>query len=74
MPQPIDLVVDRGVLLDIEVLRGDVGLRLVVVVIADEVLDGVFGKELPELVAELRRQSLVNVLPVPVAPRRVWKR
>ena len=91
--EPVDLVVDRGVLLDVEVLRRDVGLGLVVVVVADEVLDGVLGEELAELVAELRRQRLVvgdhqrraagaarsspaivKVLPVPVAPSRVWKR
>ena len=59
MAEPVDLVVDRGVLLDVEVLRRDVGLGLVVVVVADEVLDGVVGEELPELVAELRRQRLV---------------
>ena len=57
--EPVDLVVDRGVLLDVEVLRRDVGLGLVVVVVADEVLDGVVREELPELVAELRRQRLV---------------
>ena len=59
MAQAVDLVVDRGVLLDVEVLRRDVGLGLVVVVVADEVLDGVVGEELPELVAELRGQRLV---------------
>jgi hypothetical protein len=57
--ETIDLVVDRRVLLDVEVLRRDVGLRLVVVVVGDEVLDGRLGEELPELVAELRRQRLV---------------
>jgi hypothetical protein len=57
--QPVDLVVDRAVLLDVEVLRRDVGLGLVVVVVADEVLDGVLREELPELVAELRRKRLV---------------
>ena len=57
--EPVDLIVDRGVLLDVEVLRRDVGLGLVVVVVADEVLDGVVREELPELVAELRRQRLV---------------
>ena len=40
-------------------LGGDVRLGLVVVVVADEVLDRVVGKELAELVAELRRQRLV---------------
>jgi hypothetical protein len=44
--QPVDLVVDRGVLLDVGVARRDVGLGLVVVVVADEVLDGVVGEEL----------------------------
>jgi hypothetical protein len=56
--QPVDLVVDRRVLLDIEVLGGDVGLGLVVVVVGDEVLDPVVREELAELVAELRRQRL----------------
>ena len=57
--QAVDLVVDRGVLLDVEVLRRDVGLGLVVVVVGDEVLDLVLGEELAELVAELRGQGLV---------------
>ena len=57
--EAVDLVVDRGVLLDVEVLRRDVGLGLVVVVVGDEVLDRVVGEELAELVAELRRQRLV---------------
>ena len=57
--ETVDLVVDRGVLLDVEVLRGDVGLGLVVVVIGDEVLDRVIGEELAELVAELGRERLV---------------
>ena len=57
--QAVDLVVDRGVLLDVEILGGDVGLGLVVVVVGDEVLDRVVGEELAELVAELRRQRLV---------------
>ncbi len=57
--EAVDLVVDRRVLLDVEVLRRDVGLGLVVVVVADEVLDLVGGEELAKLVAELRRQGLV---------------
>ncbi len=57
--QPVDLVVDRGVLLDVEVLSRHVGLGLVVVVVGDEVLDHVVGEELAELVAELGRQGLV---------------
>ena len=59
MAQPVDLLVDRRVLLDVEVLRRDVGLGLVVVVVGDEVLDRVRREVRPELVAELRRQRLV---------------
>ncbi len=55
----VDLVVDRRLLLDVGVGRRDVGLGLVVVVVADEVLDGVVGEEAAELLAELRRQRLV---------------
>ena len=59
MAQPVDVVVPRRVLLDVEVGLRDVRLGLVVVVVGDEVLDGVVGEELPELVAELRGQRLV---------------
>jgi hypothetical protein len=38
----------------------DVGLGLVVVVVADEVLDRVVREELAELAVELRRQRLVG--------------
>ncbi len=60
MPQPLDLVVDRRVLLYVGVGAGDVGLGLVVVVIGDEVLDCVAREELLELVAELRGEGLVG--------------
>ena len=60
MPEPVDLVVDRGVLLDVGVGLGDVGLGLVVVVIGDEVLHPVVGEELAELVGQLRPQGLVR--------------
>ena len=57
--QAVDLVVHRRVLLDEGVGVGDIGLGLVVVVVADEVLHGVVGKELLELGAELGGQGLV---------------
>ena len=44
MPQPVDVVVPRRVLLDVEVGLRDVRLGLVVVVVRDEVLDRVVGK------------------------------
>ena len=57
--QLVELVVDGGFFFDVDVARGDVGFRLVVVVIADEVLDGVVGEERFELVIELRGEGLV---------------
>ena len=60
MAEPLDLLVDRAVLLDVGVGLRDVGLGLVVVVVADEVLDGVVGKEAPELVRELGAERLVR--------------
>ena len=57
--EPVDVVVPGRVLLDVEVGLRDVRLRLVVVVVGDEVLDGVRREELAELVAELRGQRLV---------------
>ena len=58
-PQPRDVVVLGRVLLDVQVRLGHVRLGLVVVVVGDEVLDGVVREELPELVAELRGERLV---------------
>ena len=60
VPEALDLVVDRGVLLYVGVGARDVGLGLVVVVVGDEVLDGVVREELLELVGELGRQGLVR--------------
>ena len=56
----VDLLVDRGFLLDIGVGARHVGFGLVVVVIADEILDRVVGKEAPELAVELGRERLVG--------------
>ena len=58
--QPVDLVVDRAVLLDVRVGRREVRLGLVVVVVADEVLDPVLREHLPELGRELRGERLVR--------------
>jgi hypothetical protein len=55
----VDLVVDGRVLFNIGIGGGDVGLRLVVVVIADEVAHGTFREEFAELGGELRRERLV---------------
>ena len=56
----LDVLVDRAVLLDVEVARRDVRLRLVVVVVRHEVLDRVVREELAELGVELRGERLVR--------------
>ena len=60
VPQPLDLVVDRGVLLDVGVGLRDVRLWLVVVVVGDEVLHRVVRHHLAQLVGELGGERLVR--------------
>jgi hypothetical protein len=60
VPEPVDLVVDRGVLLYVGVRARYVRLGLVVVVVGHEILDRVAGKELAELRVQLRGQRLVR--------------
>ncbi len=57
--QAVEFVIDLRLFLDEEVVTRDVGLRLVVVVVADEVRDGVMGEEVAELGVELGGQRLV---------------
>ena len=56
----VDLLVDRGFLLDVGVGARHVGLGLVVVVVGDEILDRVVREEVLELAIELRGQRLVR--------------
>ena len=55
----IDLVVDGRVFFDVGVGRGDIRLRLVVIVVGDEVFDRIVREHLLELGAELSREGLV---------------
>ena len=59
MAQPVDLLVDGSILFDIGVRMGNIRLRLVVIVVGNEVLYHIFWKKLPELRAQLGRQGLV---------------
>ncbi|MCY1356556.1 hypothetical protein D9M69_430130 [compost metagenome] len=54
------MVVDRSVLLDVGVGGWDVGFRLVVVVVGNEILDGIVRKEGSELAVQLGSQCLVG--------------
>jgi hypothetical protein len=55
----VNVVIDQGVLLDIRVGRGDIGLGLIIVIITDEKFDGVLRKEFLEFSVELGSQGLV---------------
>ena len=59
--QAVDLVVDRRVLLDVGVGRGQVGLGLVVVVVGDEELDPVVREQVAQLGGQLGGQRLVGL-------------
>ena len=56
----VDLLVDRRFLLDVGVGARDVGLRLVVVVVGDEILDRIVREERLELAVELGGERLVG--------------
>src|SRR5690606_29460401 len=58
-PEALDVLVDRGVLLDVHIGGRNVCLRLVIVVVRHEVLDRVPGQELPELPIQLGGERLV---------------
>ena len=60
VPHAIDLIVDDGIFVDEGIGGGNVRFGLVVVVIADEVLNGVVGKEVAHLAIELRGERLVG--------------
>ena len=57
--QALDLLVDRRIFLDVGVARRHVGLGLIVIVVTDEILDGVVGEKILKLRVELRRERLV---------------
>ena len=56
---PIDLLVDLGLLVDIGVGARNIGLRLIVIIITDEIFHRIVRKKRLELAVELRRQSLI---------------
>ena len=56
--QAVELLVYSKVFFDVFVGRRDVCLRLVVIVVADEILHGILGKELLELGIQLCGESL----------------
>ncbi len=59
-PHLLDVLVDARILLDEQVARRHVRFGLVVIVVRDEVLDRVLGKEFAHLGIELRGERLVG--------------
>ena len=57
--QLVDFIVNLRVFFYICVARRNICLRLIVIIIAYKIFNGVFGKELLELRAKLRRQNFV---------------
>ena len=60
MAHTVDLFVDLRVFFYVGVGARNIGFRLVVVVVADEILDGIVGKEAFHFAVKLRRQRLVR--------------
>ncbi len=65
----LDVVVDRAVLLDEQIARRHIGFWLVVVVVRNKILDGVFREKLLEFRVKLGGQaSCSGPVPRPDAP------
>ncbi len=60
VPHLVDLFVDVGVLGNVRVGLRDIGLGLIVVIVADKVFHGIVGEELFHLTVELGGQGLVG--------------
>ena len=58
-PHLFDPLVDRQILFDKRIGRGNIGFGLIIVVIGDEILDGIFREEVLELPIELCGQRFV---------------
>ena len=58
-PQAVDLIIGRCVLGNIGIRVGDIGLRLVVIVVGDKILHGVVGEKLLEFRTKLGCQCLI---------------
>ena len=57
--QLVNLVIDGGVLGNVGVRRWHIRLRLVIIIVGNEVLDGILREEFLEFTVELGRQSLI---------------
>ncbi len=60
MSHLVYMVIDVGIFLDIGICLWDVGLGLVVVIVTDEVFDGVMGEKVFQFAKQLCSQGLVG--------------
>ena len=59
MTKPVDFFIDRSFFLDIGSTLHDIRLRLVVVIVRDEIMNSIFGKKLLEFLSELSREGFI---------------
>ncbi len=57
--EAVEVIISRGIFFDVDVALGDVGFGLVVVVVADEVGDGVVGEDFLEFFVKLGGEGFV---------------
>src|SRR3546814_7333209 len=57
MPHPVDCLIHARLFFDVGVGTRHIGFGLVIIVIADEIFDGVLRKEVLELAVKLRRSE-----------------
>ena len=60
MAQPVDFLVPGRIFLYIGVRLGHIGLRLVIIVITDEIIHRVVREEIFELAGRLGRQGFIR--------------
>ena len=59
MTELVNLVIDRAILFDISIARRHIGLRLIVIIVGNEVFHCVIGEEFLELTIKLAGQRFI---------------
>ena len=59
MTELVDFVINRRILFNISVCRSDISFWLIIIIVADKILDCGCWEKFAKLAAELRRQGLI---------------
>ncbi len=59
MAELVDIVIDRTVFFNIGVRRGNIGFRLIIIIITDKIFHGVFRKKFPKLAIKLGGKGFI---------------